>query len=80
MKPDLYTKVVLTVIAVMLTVIASHQLLTPATVVNAQGHSPILFSAATGNATFYFYNPDNAILNIVDPNGNRRIINLHQAY
>jgi hypothetical protein len=37
MKPDLYTKVVLTVIALMLTVIACKTVISPGTTANAQG-------------------------------------------
>jgi hypothetical protein len=37
MKPDLYTKAVLTVIALMLTVIACNQYVSPAAAVQAQG-------------------------------------------
>jgi hypothetical protein len=61
MKPDLYTKTILTVIALMLTVIACKTVLSPETTVSAQGpfvglqyvgHGDF-FDARTGEAFWY---------------------------
>jgi hypothetical protein len=72
MKPDLYTKVVLTVIAVMLTVIASHQLLTPVTVVKAQDAPSDLKFSAGPNGMFYLYDQAKARLYVYDSNGKQQ--------
>lgn len=55
MKPDLYTKAVLTVIALMLTVTACNQLVKPAATANAQSaqFAGVLFSKTNGVVTFF---------------------------
>jgi hypothetical protein len=69
MKPDLYTKAVLTIIAVMLTVIAFKEVFHPAVAAKAQTASQQLFSAGASNSTFYFYNPDKQTIAIIDSDG-----------
>jgi hypothetical protein len=70
MKPDLYTKAVLTIIAIMLTAIASRQFINPTGIVNAQsGHAPFLFSAGEANSTFYFYDAQNEMIRVVTQDG-----------
>lgn len=57
MKPDLYTKAVLTVIALLLAVVAFRPLIQPQTIVQAQGASGVQF-AATGSQIYgYLYDP-----------------------
>jgi hypothetical protein len=58
MKPDLYTKAVLTVIALLLALIACKPLLSPETTASAQGAlAGVQFSTfvAEGNRTFAFF-------------------------
>jgi len=54
MKPDLYTKAVLTVIAVMLTVIACNQYVSPAATASAQSAplASVQYSGPTGYSFF----------------------------
>jgi hypothetical protein len=53
MKPDLYTKIVLTVIAFMLTIIACNRYVSPATTARAEGpFAGVQFSVGDG---FYFF-------------------------
>lgn len=55
MKPDLYTKIVLTVISVMLTVLACNQYVTPAATAQAQASqfAGVQYSTANGTPTFF---------------------------
>jgi hypothetical protein len=55
MKPDLYTKVALTVIAFMLVMIGCHQYVSPATTVKAEGpFANVQFNCDTrGDACFF---------------------------
>jgi hypothetical protein len=54
MKPDLYTKAVLTVIAFMLVLIGCHQYTSPATTVQAEGpFAGVQYSDSGGNPTFF---------------------------
>ena len=54
MKPDLYTKAVLTVIAFMLVMIGCHQYISPATTVKAEGPSAgVQFSYYAGEFVVY---------------------------
>jgi hypothetical protein len=59
MKPDLYTKAVLTAIAIMLTVIACNQYVTPRTTVEAQSSPFAGVQFAQGNdlGGFDFFDP-----------------------
>jgi len=50
-------------------VIAGKQLLTPATVVNAQAGQQLLFSAGPNGSSYYFYNPEKQTIGIADPDG-----------
>jgi len=54
MRPDIYTKTVLTVIAAMLAVIACRPLISPETTVSAQGpFAGVLFSGVGGSYSFF---------------------------
>jgi hypothetical protein len=54
MKPDLYTKAVLTVIAFMLVMIGCHQYISPMTVVQAEGpFAGVQFSTAGAGYRFF---------------------------
>ncbi len=54
MKPDLYTKAVLTVIAFMLVMIGCHQYTSPATTVKAEGpFAGVQFAKTVGTVSFF---------------------------
>jgi hypothetical protein len=53
MKPDLYTKAILTVVALMLTVIACKPLISPETTASAQGRLPPC--SLQGSAAIYSF-------------------------
>jgi hypothetical protein len=54
MKPDLYTKAVLTVIAFMLVMIGCHQYISPATTVKAEGQFGGVQFSGNGNYWGFF--------------------------
>jgi len=54
MKPDLYTKAVLTVIAFLLVMIGCHQYVSPATTVKAEGPFANLQVAGEGPSELFF--------------------------
>jgi hypothetical protein len=56
MKPDIYTKAVLTVIAIMLTVIACNSYVSPSTKAQAQGQSAGVQLSGTDNGFYLFDN------------------------
>jgi len=73
MKPDLYTKAVLTVIAVMLTVIAARQVAQPASVSAESDKAPTENHFAVGpDGTFYFYVDHTGVIGAKGPKGEKR--------
>ena len=69
MKIDNYTKAILTVIAIMLSVIAVRQLIYPDTTAKAQAAPAFYFSAAPASSDFYFYDTASGEMRIFGPNG-----------
>jgi hypothetical protein len=65
MKPDLYTKAVLTVIAFMLVMIGCHHYVSPATTVKAEG--PFAGVQFSGPDTFSFFDTKTGDLWAYDP-------------
>jgi hypothetical protein len=69
MKPDLYTKLTLTVIAITLAVIACKQFVNPTNVVNAQSSPRPLLFAVGPNSIFYVYETPNGFVSSYAPDG-----------
>ena len=68
MKTDLYTKAILTVIAIMLTVIAGKQFSHPDTAVKAD--QPAFYSyVAPASSNYYFYDSTTGTMSIWGPDG-----------
>jgi hypothetical protein len=69
MKIDFYTRAVLTVIAIMLSVIACNQVFNTRAIVYGQSSVPVQFSAGASSSSFYIYNPDRKVITAVGPDG-----------
>lgn len=71
MKTDLYTKLVLTIIAVMLTVIACKEFTKPSVIAYADSSSGMQFAA--GNYAFYhLYDPRTGVVTSYETDGSVR--------
>jgi hypothetical protein len=68
MKTDLYTKALLTVIAVMLTVMACGRLTKPDLVVSAQATSSVLFAVGS-QSTYHVYDAKSGYVTVFNSDG-----------